>query len=225
LGTLNSINVEAKHQSNLISQIKAGLQSKSTDGDNGAVILQSKTVTPTANDQMVICDNEYDALSSVTVNGDANLKAENIISGANIFGVEGSAEINTNENVGLKWWEEKEEIIGEQKTCHITIMSRNLYCAPVDVLCKSLLQDKFIAYAHHLNYSNDEIIELYDAYPNSLIILISAIAGNYFYTDYDSNIIQIYENAYFEDGYSISIFYISPNTNEATIELHSGFEV
>lgn len=52
--------------------------------------LQSKSFRPTAAGTTVTPDSEYDGLSQVTVEGDADLVAGNIKSGVNIFGVTGS---------------------------------------------------------------------------------------------------------------------------------------
>ena len=53
-------------------------------------VLQEKTVTPETLPTVIGADEGYDGLSQVTVNPDAQLKAENIRSGKTIFGVTGS---------------------------------------------------------------------------------------------------------------------------------------
>ena len=55
-----------------------------------APVLQNKTITPSANQQVITADNGYDGLESVTINGDTNLISSNILAGVNIFGVTGN---------------------------------------------------------------------------------------------------------------------------------------
>ena len=55
-----------------------------------ALKLQTKTVTPDASGFTVTPDANYNGLSSVVVNGDADLVPSNIKNGVNIFGVTGT---------------------------------------------------------------------------------------------------------------------------------------
>ena len=55
-----------------------------------APVLQNKTITPSANQQIITADNGYDGLESITINGDTNLISSNILAGVNIFGVTGN---------------------------------------------------------------------------------------------------------------------------------------
>lgn len=56
------------------------------------ITLQEKTVVPLQTDINVKADSGYTALSSVTVKGDASLKAENIKKDVTLFGVTGTWE-------------------------------------------------------------------------------------------------------------------------------------
>lgn len=70
-----------------VSDLSGAIDSISTQS---TPTLQEKTVTPSASMQSITADNGYDGLSKVTVNGDADLIANNIKSGTNIFGVTGT---------------------------------------------------------------------------------------------------------------------------------------
>ena len=62
-------------------------------GSGSTPNYQQKTVTPSASEQIISADSEYDALSQVIVNGSSNLLPENIKKDIEIFGVTGTAEV------------------------------------------------------------------------------------------------------------------------------------
>lgn len=82
----DTIDNTADAQAAQIEEIMAMLEGKTYDSAS----LQKKTVTPTSSNQVITADSGYQGLSQVTVNGDANLVAENIAEGVSIFGVTGT---------------------------------------------------------------------------------------------------------------------------------------
>ena len=62
---------------------------------NGIAVQAAKTVTPSTSDQTAAAAGVY-TTGAVTVKGDANLKAENIVDGVSIFGVLGAAKMLEN---------------------------------------------------------------------------------------------------------------------------------
>lgn len=84
-----TIDSELSTQDGLISQIQS-VVSELPEVSDLEPVLQEKTVTPTTSPQNVTPDSGFDGLSKVMVNGDANLKAENIAEGVSIFGVTGT---------------------------------------------------------------------------------------------------------------------------------------
>ena len=89
---VDNANADINTEADLIAQIAVALKGKAVEGGDSDPILQDKTVTPTAETQVVSYDSIYDGLRSVTVNGDSNLIPENIAEGVNIFGVTGTHE-------------------------------------------------------------------------------------------------------------------------------------
>jgi hypothetical protein len=81
--------VDLAEQDELIEQIFTALEGKTATGGSDPV-LQSKTIIPSAAEQIVTADSGYDGLSSVVIIGDDNLNPTNIAEGVSIFGVTGT---------------------------------------------------------------------------------------------------------------------------------------
>ena len=95
---INVAAVDNTIDANIVAgNIKDGVQILGVTGNYSgqSANYQSKTVTPAATEQIVAPDQGYDALSQVTVNGDADLVAGNIKKDVEIFGVVGTYESGT----------------------------------------------------------------------------------------------------------------------------------
>lgn len=115
----------------MISDVEINIKSEA--------ILQDKTVTPTTETQIITADSDYDGLDTVTINGDTNLKAENIAEGISIFGVEG-----THGGGG-----------SEIETCTV-IINRNTYCYGwyTQYINNEKITTKFLGGTSSLNIEN-----------------------------------------------------------------------
>lgn len=94
----------------------AGLKVTGTATSRVTPTLQSKSVTPSESVQTVTPDDGYDGLSSVTVEGNANLVAGNIKSGVSIFGVIGTYEGSGGSGGGIQ----AQHITSENETITIS---------------------------------------------------------------------------------------------------------
>lgn len=114
----------------------SGLRIRGTkvEGETTPPSYQTKTAVPGRTQQTIIPDESYDALSSVTIKGDANLISSNIKSGITIFGIAGSHEgggggggVDASVDVnGLHVWRKYGGISGisETNVTNVTLSSR-----------------------------------------------------------------------------------------------------
>ncbi len=108
-------------QKNLLPQnLKQNITCLGVTGTLKELKGQTKTVTPTATTQTVMPDTNYNGLTAVTVNGDANLVGENIKSGVTIFNVTGTHECSTGNNgdVPVKLFETEESMQADDDAVH-----------------------------------------------------------------------------------------------------------
>ena len=106
------------------------------------VLLQSKTVTPSASQQIVKPDNNYDGLSQVTVNGDANLVAGNIKSGTTIFGVTGNVNPAKEEQTKtVTFSEDHQSVVPDTNK----VLNEVIINKPVNLISENIKKDVTIA--------------------------------------------------------------------------------
>lgn len=148
LNTENTnFNTNLNIQEDLIAQIQAAVDNLPETGDT-EIALQNKTVTPSTNTQTVTADRGYDGLNTVTIEGDANLIANNIKSGVSIFGITGTAESgggSSSENV---------------ETCTVTFDNENLSndCPILVVFATVFENGVYTNYVYQHHYSNSASI-------------------------------------------------------------------
>lgn len=138
------------------------VNAQASGGGSVVTRLQDKNIVPSNTTQYIIADSGYDALRSVTVQGDANLKISNIKKGVSIFGVFGTyegeaqaaqipsitASIGTDQSTGEMW------IDGVNNVDYMVIyvdgsqrVARNVTELSVDL--KSILDDLGLSTGSH----------------------------------------------------------------------------
>jgi len=112
--TLEAIADSIRNKTNTTAKIKVEDMATKISSIKSSYSLESKTVTPARNKQIIEAGSGYDGLSEVVVAGDDDLIASNIKSGVTIFGVTGTyAGSSVNHN-----------------TCTVTVSGSNaIYCS------------------------------------------------------------------------------------------------
>ena len=77
----------------------------------------AKTITPSTLDQIAVSSGHYTG-GNITVKGDSNLVAENIVSGKSIFGISGTAEIGSAGSEAVEYSENEDAIISRTITSY-----------------------------------------------------------------------------------------------------------
>ena len=97
----------------------------------------AKTITPSTVDQVAVSSGYYTG-GNITVKGDSNLVAENIISGVSIFGINGTAKINTESENSAEDGIISKTISGTYTNNNITTIGSYAFAG-----CKNLISANF----------------------------------------------------------------------------------
>ena len=188
-----TIDEELTTQDDLIAQIQNAVNNL-PEIEEEVSVLQDKTVTPTASSQTIIADSGYDGLNSVTINGDENLVAENIVSGVSIFGVEGNASSGNDRDYV--------DVYNSDTNDEIMILINGTTCHP-DTTTKILISDRsdYASFILH-QFAGGTIDDIYITYEyegedgeiiteesHAVWTDDNGILYGFIYLSYDSNII------------------------------------
>ena len=185
-----TIDEELTEQSDLIEQIKNILSNKEDDFTH---ILQEKTVIPSTNTQVVIADSEYDALHKVIVQGDSNLKPDNIKSGVSIFGIDGTASTGGGYENGYFYVNNNSPslfIIINGVLCEPEVNTVIPYSdmAMYQIICVPSSDSQLLNYQYIESYEGDDGEMVEEEFSGIIDLVLDEVSGSYygFFCEYPS---------------------------------------